>query len=213
MSRAVATTTKPLAVDLLPAINEEHSKVVGSARQMGVHAIRCGELLNEAKLTLEHGQWMQWLDRNVEMSRRTAQVYMQLATANTQTSAHLDGSSIMRSLAAISTPRPQKGPELDPSSAAGKMLGAAKNLGRAGAHSEPIVDAEVVEDAPGGIEARRWTTALKRADEMRAFMNEAGNASLTREAVAEALQDASTAARKVAIELEQLAAAALRKQR
>lgn len=215
MSRAVAAaSSKPLVVDLLPAINEEHAKVVGSARQMGVHAIRCGELLIQAKENLEHGEWMQWLDGNVEMSRRTAQVYMQVATANAQSSAHFDGGSIMRSLAAISTPRlQQKGPELDPASAAGKMLGAAKTLGREGLHREVIVDAEVVETAPQGIEDRRWVAALKRADEMRGFMNEAANTSLAREAIVEALQDASTAARRVAIDLEQLAGTALRSSR
>lgn len=41
--------------------------------------IEIGKRLTEAKGLLEHGQWMTWLEQNVEISDRTARKYMQLA--------------------------------------------------------------------------------------------------------------------------------------
>ena len=41
--------------------------------------IEIGRCLTEAKGLLEHGQWMTWLEQNVEISDRTARKYLQLA--------------------------------------------------------------------------------------------------------------------------------------
>ena len=38
-----------------------------------------GDRLEEAKKSLEHGQWDQWLTDNFALSDRTARLYMQLA--------------------------------------------------------------------------------------------------------------------------------------
>ncbi len=43
------------------------------------HAIRAGELLNEAKGRVKHGEWLPWLKANFPASERTARNYMRLA--------------------------------------------------------------------------------------------------------------------------------------
>ena len=48
--------------------------------------IRRGELLQEAKVQLEHGQWLPWLEDNFAMKERTAQRAMAVATSPPNTS-------------------------------------------------------------------------------------------------------------------------------
>ena len=57
----------------------EHSAALAAATSATEHAIRCGDLLIEAKAGLEHGQWLPWLKENCPFSERTAQAYMRLA--------------------------------------------------------------------------------------------------------------------------------------
>jgi hypothetical protein len=67
------------------------------------HAIRAGELLAEAKASVQHGQWLPWLRANFPGSERTAQNYMRLA-ANPQRVADLP--TVRSAIAAIATPGP-----------------------------------------------------------------------------------------------------------
>lgn len=47
---------------------------------MGIeHYRRAGEMLLEAKAQVQHGEWMQWVQRNFSLSRTTAATYMKLA--------------------------------------------------------------------------------------------------------------------------------------
>jgi hypothetical protein len=43
---------------------------------MVVHAIEYGRLLSEAKATVQHGQWDNWIRVNCSFAARTAQLYM-----------------------------------------------------------------------------------------------------------------------------------------
>jgi hypothetical protein len=72
-----ATTTE--LVTLAELINAEHRACEAAAVSAVEHAIRCGELLLEAKERSGHGGWLEWLRKNCEVSSRHAQRYMQLA--------------------------------------------------------------------------------------------------------------------------------------
>ena len=64
---------------LAAEINAEHKGVVGAARSGLEHALAAGDLLIEAKSQLNHGEWQPWLKANCKPSKRTAQLYMQIA--------------------------------------------------------------------------------------------------------------------------------------
>lgn len=57
----------------------EHDAAQGAFRSAVEHAIRCGELLIEAKAEIGHGGWGGWLEENFPASDRTARGYMRLA--------------------------------------------------------------------------------------------------------------------------------------
>jgi hypothetical protein len=60
-------------------INEEWRAFERDFRSAAEHAIRCGELLEEKKRSLGHGEWLPWLRDNFEGSERHAQRFMKLA--------------------------------------------------------------------------------------------------------------------------------------
>ena len=93
--------------DLAQAIAQEHQAAVGAARSAVKHALKCGELLLEAKATIGHGGWLAWVETNCTFGQRTAQGYMRLARelprldeANAQRVADL---SLRDALAAVAT--------------------------------------------------------------------------------------------------------------
>ena len=194
--------------ELQVAINHEHAQVENCARDMVAHAVKCGELLLEAKAILPHGSWATWREANITVGEWMAQKYMAFAREERANPGRLTGMpSIRAALKAIAAP-PR--PEVDPASSTGQMLSAAKAIAR-GDDEDDIVDAHAVEIAPSGVEERRWNTALKRMDEVRRCMSEAVNPDLNPEAAARALQEASVAARQTAVDLEQMAAATRRR--
>jgi Protein of unknown function (DUF3102) len=65
-------------VILAEQINTEHRACEVAVASAVEHAIRCGELLVEAKREASHGNWLPWLQENFEGSHDTAQVYMRL---------------------------------------------------------------------------------------------------------------------------------------
>ncbi len=85
--------TNEIALDALAAeIRTEHDAVHLAAQTATEHAIRCGELLAEAKDGLAHGQWLPWLRDHCALSERTAQAYMRLARKHGE----LDGEKAQR---------------------------------------------------------------------------------------------------------------------
>jgi hypothetical protein len=77
----VLDAVRDLAVDddLIEQIRHEHDAVQQSLRDSVAHAMRCGELLIQAKAALPHGYFSSWLRDNVTFSDRTARAYMRLA--------------------------------------------------------------------------------------------------------------------------------------
>lgn len=107
--------------ELAAIANKFHEQVEESGRSMLQAAWNAGQALLNAKVLCEHGDWIPWVEANFHGSLRTAQVYMQLA--NAQTSAHLEsGTSIdsaldsIRDQAAPPKAKRGKGKQLEPSS-------------------------------------------------------------------------------------------------
>ena len=67
------------ASNIASAINAAHDKVEGAKREGTKYAMEAGRLLVEAKATVAHGGWDDWLKANVTFSPRTAQLYMKLS--------------------------------------------------------------------------------------------------------------------------------------
>ena len=78
------TETKSLVSTLSARINREHQACLQAAGKAIDHAMRCGDLLTEAKAGCRHGGWQGWLEENFEGSARTARGYMQIAANREQ---------------------------------------------------------------------------------------------------------------------------------
>lgn len=66
-------------VHLAERINILHLEVGRHKMQMLLKARAAGELLLEAKDTVKHGEWLDWLEVNFEGKGRTARAYMRIA--------------------------------------------------------------------------------------------------------------------------------------
>ncbi len=60
------------SIPLVDRINSLHHEVQTHETQMLLKARAAGELLLEAKDTVLHGEWQDWLEANFEGSERTA---------------------------------------------------------------------------------------------------------------------------------------------
>ena len=67
--------------ELIVSVNNEHRQAKECVIKGALHAVRAGELLWQAKRKSVHGQWLEWIAENCEFSERTAQLYMNLASA------------------------------------------------------------------------------------------------------------------------------------
>jgi hypothetical protein len=65
--------------DLAQQINDANTAAAGSFKEGLSHAIRAGQLLIEAKRHHQHGDWRDWMAKNLTFSERTAQGYMQVS--------------------------------------------------------------------------------------------------------------------------------------
>src|SRR5258707_190943 len=68
-----------LPSDLATRINAAHDEVKKALWRGAEHAIEAGRLLIQAKATVRHGNWLEWVGANCRFSERTAQLYIQLA--------------------------------------------------------------------------------------------------------------------------------------
>src|SRR5215213_9910468 len=83
-------------------IEAEHLAAIGSARSAIGHAVRCGQLLVEAKAAVPHGQWLDWVAANLTFGARQAQKYARLAKhADTRANATCEFASIDQALTAM----------------------------------------------------------------------------------------------------------------
>ncbi|MGI8440812.1 MAG: DUF3102 domain-containing protein, partial [Thermoleophilaceae bacterium] len=96
-----------LATRLAGEIRAEHEQAQEAFASAVEHAVRCGELLLEAKAQVGHGGWGAWLDEHFPASRRSAQGYMRLARhgQEAQALAHLGVEGALRQLAAPAADR------------------------------------------------------------------------------------------------------------
>ena len=74
--------------DLAARIRIEHRAASDKLSEALAHAMAAGDLLIEAKAQIPHGGWLPWLEVNVEISDRTAQVYMRAAKNRTEIEAN-----------------------------------------------------------------------------------------------------------------------------
>jgi len=96
----VTAATDTIAMSLAQDIRREHEAAQQAFASAVEHAVRCGELLAEAKAQVRHGAWLPWLAENFPASVRTAQGYMRLAAQpDTQGLAHLGIEGALRQLA------------------------------------------------------------------------------------------------------------------
>jgi len=65
--------------DLAQRIHAEHRAVLAAVKLGAEHAMAAGDLLLKAKPRFGHGQWVDWVECNCKITKRSAQVYMQLA--------------------------------------------------------------------------------------------------------------------------------------
>ena len=70
--------------DLAQAIEREHYAAIGAVKDALGHAIRCGELLTEAKTAVARGEWLPWIEANLPFGDRQARKYMRLAANSEQ---------------------------------------------------------------------------------------------------------------------------------
>ena len=96
-------------------INGEHAACFEAARATLAHAIRAGELLQQAKELLKHGEWAPWLAENCEFSARTARNYMRLAEHKNELAKRQDNAilTVSGALALLAEHTPQAESKLD----------------------------------------------------------------------------------------------------
>jgi hypothetical protein len=82
MSSALQTVTESLpfvVIDITDEINKLKGEIEGLGRTTIAKAVRIGELLNDVKKELQHGEWLGWLQNDVRISQPTASRWMTLA--------------------------------------------------------------------------------------------------------------------------------------
>jgi hypothetical protein len=94
---------------LAEAIEAAHQAARGAARIALDQALRCGELLLEAKALVGHGHWLAWLHAHTTVTPRQSQKYMRLAEHRAaleqcEPSSHLTLSGALAALAAPTAP-------------------------------------------------------------------------------------------------------------
>jgi hypothetical protein len=198
------TTTLVHLPSLAHRINEEHDACQRVYQDTLAHAFEAGRLLLEAKESVEHGEWSAWLRENVACSERTAQVYMQLASApqleEPQTSAVL---SIAQALKSVSKPKPKEAP-VDVAAALRGLGSADDSLpGRVDEARDRLRAGAAV--TWSGQQQRKRQHAASFLDVAVASIAEASADGLSPFSVCELLREAAIAARRGAVALEELA--------
>ncbi len=86
---------------LAATVNQEHAAAERAAGSALAHAVASGGALVEAQRRVPAGQWLLWVDRNVEVSRARAQVYMRLAVHRSVLDASLSVTGAVATLAGL----------------------------------------------------------------------------------------------------------------
>jgi hypothetical protein len=75
---AVSRVIVPLS-DLAPRIREAYQAAEADRQSAVASAIMVGQLLEEARAQVPHGEWLSWLEHNTDLNQRTAQRYLRCA--------------------------------------------------------------------------------------------------------------------------------------
>jgi hypothetical protein len=100
-----AANAAPTLPELAKAIKVELAAIEQDTRSALQHAILAGEMLNDAKQQMEHGEWMPWLEKNFALTPQMGRTYMRLA-ANRKRVFHLG--SIREALGVLAEEKPKK---------------------------------------------------------------------------------------------------------
>jgi hypothetical protein len=116
--------------ELAAELAAEHQRCEAAYRRALEHALRCGDLLIEAKAQLPRGEWGDWLANNFPASDRTARGYMQLARNRHQIERRpVADSGIRAALKELAAPRKEPRPTVEEAlAAAGPFEGAMDEL-------------------------------------------------------------------------------------
>jgi hypothetical protein len=104
-------------------------------------AVEVGNLLSEAKAALPHGQWIPWLEKNVNFNARTAQRWMKVAEEHAAGRLKYDSVSYLSEAYQLSVaPRPSTAEErtTEPKTEAPAPAPARRS-------PAPVIDAEIVD--------------------------------------------------------------------
>lgn len=186
MTELATRTTTDIAAD----VNREHRLVETVKHNLVAHAIKCGELLIEAKSRLEHGEWGEWMDTHCEFSDWTAQLYMRVARDAQANPGRVTDLPSLRSarhlLASEKEAKPDAPRQLPP--------------------PEPeVLTGTVVYQPREGIDQRKWDAATSKLDAIQRCLAEASDPALSDLLAVDALNEAARTARQASIEFEQLA--------
>lgn len=99
-----------IAIPTVEQINLEHQLANSKAHEAVQHATNCGLMLLQVKASKEHGEWLPWLNGEIESGRlkvekRQAQRYMRLGS-NTSCMTYLEPKSINAALELLSDKEP-----------------------------------------------------------------------------------------------------------
>jgi hypothetical protein len=144
--------------DLAERINREHRACEAACRSGLVHAVEAGLLLINARSKCKHGQWLSWLDENMEFSQWTATRYMRVAKhfveLEVSNRAHVPDLTFREALAMLAAPGKKEEPDGLPGQDEGKNEGEAGTQAEGGAQangqSSPATSNEQGQETGGG---------------------------------------------------------------
>lgn len=76
-----SASSSKVAIATAKQINEQHRLAVGSAETAIEHAIMCGQMLVDKKVSLAHGEFQEWIAKNCEFAYSTGARYMKVASS------------------------------------------------------------------------------------------------------------------------------------
>lgn len=171
-------------------LNDLHRQIEDHQGQAQQLAIEAGRVLLAIKVSLAHGEFTAWVEEHFEGSLRTAQTYMQLASASEEEAQRVAGLSIRAARDEIAQPRRMS----------------SREMGDVFAGAAPSTS------APRDVATAEWSDALLRKDGratellLEAKSLQEGAQQLTDpRAVARAYRDAANRAQKAAATLDELA--------
>lgn len=112
---ATQKAVKMSRADKINALYHKAQSNIGNAVEAEVPTfIEIGNELLAQKDELEHGEWIDWIEDNLDFGRRQASTYMRVAR-NGNLSSHLDSVTEARKLLTVSKPAPVESDDDEPS--------------------------------------------------------------------------------------------------